>query len=205
MALILIRGQLFSATARCNRHWNTPISHKRIRHHYNSHATPSHQDSSANGGNSGDNVQDIEIALDHTQTRATASEQVINDFGATRFDVAVRALRGEFDPPPDVANTERSVGVLLDSLVQWPIEYQFQLVVRNEAQEKDRCEALVEEYRRLVERVCATPIKLDTCSWKLRKAGKYLSICIPASVVSQEIISDVFEALKGDHRVLMKY
>lgn len=25
--------------------------------------------------------------------------QVINEFGATRFDVAVRALRGELDPP----------------------------------------------------------------------------------------------------------
>lgn len=25
--------------------------------------------------------------------------KVINEFGATRFDVAVRALRGELDPP----------------------------------------------------------------------------------------------------------
>ena len=25
--------------------------------------------------------------------------QIINDFGATRFDVAVHALRGDFDPP----------------------------------------------------------------------------------------------------------
>ena len=25
--------------------------------------------------------------------------QVINEFGATRFDVAVRAMRGELDPP----------------------------------------------------------------------------------------------------------
>jgi hypothetical protein len=29
----------------------------------------------------------------------TVSGKVINDFGATRFDVAVRALRGELDPP----------------------------------------------------------------------------------------------------------
>ena len=29
----------------------------------------------------------------------TKSGKVINDFGATRFDVAVRALRGELDPP----------------------------------------------------------------------------------------------------------
>lgn len=36
--------------------------------------------------------------------------QQINEMGATRFDVAVRALRGELDPPEWVENTERSSG-----------------------------------------------------------------------------------------------
>jgi hypothetical protein len=30
----------------------------------------------------------------------TKTGKVINEFGATRFDVAVRALRGELDPEP---------------------------------------------------------------------------------------------------------
>jgi hypothetical protein len=30
----------------------------------------------------------------------TKTGKVINEFGATRFDVAVRALRGELDPAP---------------------------------------------------------------------------------------------------------
>lgn len=46
---------------------------------------------------------------------------------ATRFDVAVRALRGEFDPPPGVDNTERNPGLLLESLMQFPGTYSFQV------------------------------------------------------------------------------
>lgn len=87
--------------------------------------------------------------------------KVVNEFGATRFDVAVRgealtrctvpcsgacwhcspnshaqgpvpdlacapktfsppAMRGEFDPPEFMNNTERTSGLLLDSLTQFP-------------------------------------------------------------------------------------
>lgn len=28
--------------------------------------------------------------------------QVVNEFGATRFDIAVHALRGDFDPPATI-------------------------------------------------------------------------------------------------------
>jgi putative lipoic acid-binding regulatory protein len=192
-------------------HWKSSISPKRhIHHRYNTavYVRPRHQHSYANSNcdrNTSDNAQDNQLALDREQTSLSSCEHVINAFGSTRFDVAVRALRGEFDPAPNVANTERSVGLLMDSLVQWPLDYPFQLVVRNDAEDRDGHEALVEEYRRLVESMCATTINPDTCSWKLRKGGKYVSICIPAAVTSQRIISDVFEALEGDQRVLMKY
>ena len=74
---------------------------------------------------------------------------MINEAGATRFDVAVRAMRGELDPAPGVANTERASGLLLDSLVQWPATYEFQFVLRADG---SSTEALTEEMRALVAR-----------------------------------------------------
>lgn len=47
----------------------------------------------------------------------TRTGKVVNEFGATRFDVAVRAMRGEFDPPQFVPDNERSPSVLLDRWV----------------------------------------------------------------------------------------
>lgn len=191
--------------------WKNSILYKRhIYHRCNTavHVRPRHQHTYANSNcdrNTSDDAQDKELVLDREQTSLSSCEHVINEFGATRFDVAVRALRGEFDPAPNVANTERSVGLIMDSLVHWPLDYPFQLVVRSDAEDRDGHEALVDEYRRLVESVCATTINPDLCSWKLRKGGKYVSICIPAAVTSQKIISDVFEALEDDQRVLMKY
>jgi hypothetical protein len=42
-------------------------------------------------------------------------------------------MRGEFDPPAFMENTERSSGLLLDSLTQFPAVYEFQLVVKQQA------------------------------------------------------------------------
>jgi len=75
--------------------------------------------------------------------------EVINEYGATRFDVATRALRGEFDPPEGVPNTERNDGLLLDSLIKWPATYEFQFVLRSEGALAD---IVLEEYRALVSR-----------------------------------------------------
>lgn len=40
------------------------------------------------------------------------------------------ALRGEFDPPAWKDNTERTPGLLLDSLMQFPGQYTFSLVLK---------------------------------------------------------------------------
>ena len=129
--------------------------------------------------------------------------EVINEYGATRFDVAVRALRGDFDPLPGTENTERTPGVLLDSLVQWPAVYEFQFVVRTG---DSSAEAVVEELRGRVEAVCRfKPVEFGACSAKERKGGKYLSICIPATVRAPEIIQRVLNSFEDDERILMKY
>ncbi|GLI66195.1 hypothetical protein VaNZ11_009960 [Volvox africanus] len=60
----------------------------------------------------------------------TKTGKVINEMGATRFDVAVRALRGELDPPSWVENSERTPGVILSALYQFPRSYLFQVVGR---------------------------------------------------------------------------
>ncbi|GIL84262.1 hypothetical protein Vretimale_15923 [Volvox reticuliferus] len=60
----------------------------------------------------------------------TKTGKVINEMGATRFDVAVRALRGELDPPSWVENSERTSGVILSALYQFPRAYLFQVVGR---------------------------------------------------------------------------
>ena len=54
----------------------------------------------------------------------TKTGKALNEFGATRFDVAVRAMRGEYDPPG--VSTEKEEGQILDTLTQFPSKYTFQ-------------------------------------------------------------------------------
>jgi putative lipoic acid-binding regulatory protein len=128
--------------------------------------------------------------------------KVINEFGATRFDVAVRALRGDFDPPEGSGNTERTSGVLLDSLLSWPAVYTFNIVLRTHGLPPQQ---LVDEMRDLVNRTCSTTVAADECAVTERMGGKYLSLQIPALIRAPEFIQMVFTSLEGDTRVIMKY
>jgi putative lipoic acid-binding regulatory protein len=128
--------------------------------------------------------------------------EVINEYGATRFDVAVRALRGDFDPPPGADNTERAAGLLLDSLVQWPARYDFQFVLRSGGAAPA---ALTEELRAVVAAACQSDVAPEACTAKERKGGKYVSVTVPCTVRAPQLIQRVFDALEGDDRVIMKY
>ena len=55
-----------------------------------------------------------------------ATGKAINEFGATRFDVAVRALRGELSPEAWDEDTERAPGAIMGRLLQFPCDYVFQ-------------------------------------------------------------------------------
>jgi len=52
--------------------------------------------------------------------------KAINEFGATRFDVAVRALRGELSPEAWAEDHERAPGAIMERLMQFPCDYVFQ-------------------------------------------------------------------------------
>lgn len=141
-------------------------------------------------------------------------------------------MRGEFDPPAYMENTERSSGLLLDSLTQFPATYDFQLVVRRQAtlqqgqaatgspssnggdgqgaapaaQAAAEAEhAVLERYRSLIADVTAADIAIADCSVKPRLGGKYLSLTIPARVQAAHVVDLVWEALAGDSDVMMKY
>lgn len=127
---------------------------------------------------------------------------MINEFGATRFDVAVRAIRGEFDPAKNVENTERTAGILLDSLIKWPAVYTFNIVLRTEGAPKDQ---LVVEMVSLVNKECQTTVDEKDIVMNERMGGKYLSLQIPALVRAPELIQKVYHGLEGDTRIVMKY
>lgn len=138
-------------------------------------------------------------------------------------------MRGEFDPPAYMDNTERSSGLLLDSLTQFPATYDFQLVVRRQAEQQgppatgsgsgdaqgleaagaaaaaEGEQAVLERYRRLIADVTAADIAAADCSVKPRLGGKYLSLTIPARVQAAHVVDLVWDALAGDSRVMMKY
>jgi hypothetical protein len=136
--------------------------------------------------------------------------EVINEYGATRFDIKMAALNGQFQPSPSVQDTERSTGLILDSLVHWPATYDFQFVVKTTQGETTSSPAeILEEMRGFVGKVCSYDIDLSVCLVKERKGGKYVSLTVPAVVNGPEVIQRVFDTLETDDRfngrILMKY
>ena len=132
------------------------------------------------------------------------------------------AMRGEFDPPAFMENTERSSGLLLDSLTQFPAVYEFQLVVKQQAgqaqqegqqqkeaqqeqAQQESPQALLQRYCKLVADTTAAVIPLESCTVKERLGGKYVSLCIPARVQAAAVIDLVFAALAEDPAVIMKF
>jgi len=136
--------------------------------------------------------------------------EAINEYGATRFDIKLAALNGQFQPSPSVQDTERSTGLLLDSLMQWPATYDFQFVLNVTKGETTSYPAeILEELRVLVGKVCSSQIDVSVCSVKERKGGKYVSVTVPAVVNGPDMVQRVFDTLEEDDsfngRILMKY
>eukprot|EP00884_Botryococcus_braunii_P013330 jgi/Botrbrau1/21999/Bobra.0024s0015.1 len=127
--------------------------------------------------------------------------ELINEFGATRFDIAVHAIRGEFDPPKGVQNTERNTGLLLGSLKKFPLDYTFTVVARKSQDSA----SLLQDVRQVIGRVCGCEITDEQCQVTERMQGKFLSIRISARISSPGLLDDVFDELGKDSRIMMRY
>ena len=131
---------------------------------------------------------------------------MVNEFGATRFDVAVQAMRGAFDPPAFVDNTERTSGLLLDSLVNFPTTYEFSVVVKqDDPAARQPAGALLERFRALVADTAAADVPADACTAKERFGGRFVSLSIPARVQAAHVVDLVLAAIGEQPGVIMKY
>eukprot|EP00854_Cymbomonas_tetramitiformis_P017117 gene17117-20352_t len=146
-------------------------------------------------------VADLELNEDGDLVD-TSTGKVLNEFGATRFDVAVRAMRGEMGPPPGVESTEKQVGQMAESLIRFPAPYVFQ-VVGKPGEDK---EGFIKDMVQCIERVCKVTLCENDYTVKERgKGGKFVSLGITATVSGAETIAQAFEEVAKDSRVLFKY
>ncbi|KAG2496652.1 hypothetical protein HYH03_005472 [Edaphochlamys debaryana] len=128
--------------------------------------------------------------------------------GATRFDVAVRALRGELDPPAWVENTERSSGVLLAALYQFPRSYCFQVVGRPEPGPSGgdgSPDAFAADVAATVAAVAQAEVPEGGVVIKPRMGGRYVSVSVDVVVRAPEIVEMVYQKLGEDSRVIMRF
>ena len=130
----------------------------------------------------------------------TKTGKVLNEFGATRFDVAVRAMRGEYDPIG--TSTEHEEGQILDTLTQFPTEYTFQVSGRKELIGQD---GALDEICDIVGHVCGCEISRENqVEIKERgSSGKFLSVWVTCTVFSVFMVNEVLRQVKEDERVMM--
>jgi len=127
-----------------------------------------------------------------------ATGKALNDFGATRFDLAVRALRGEYDAPG--VSTDKEEGQIYDSLTQFPSSYTFQSAGKRENLD----ESAIQEIVKRIEDICGCDIGPEQIQIKERGAsGKFISVWISCTVHSSPMVQEVLRCLKEDPRIMM--
>lgn len=139
-----------------------------------------------------------DLALDaNGELVDTKTGKALNDFGATRFDVAVRAMRGEYDPPG--VSTEKEEGQIYDTLTQFPSRYTFQASGRKADLDEDGIVAVSQ----IVLEVCGSTVEDADVKIKPRgSGGKFLSLWVTCTVHSAADVSAALAALKADKRVM---
>uniref|UniRef100_A0A7R9V4J9 DUF493 domain-containing protein n=1 Tax=Chlamydomonas euryale TaxID=1486919 RepID=A0A7R9V4J9_9CHLO len=149
-------------------------------------------------------LKDLQLTDDGILIDEKTGKQ-INEFGATRWDVAVRAMRGELDPPAWEDNTENNTGVILKSLIQFPADYMFQVVGQPSIQPGCTKEDFIQEMVDVVQSVCQESILDSNVEVVDRMRGKYVSLKVTCRVKTPELVAAVFSRLEGDQRVKMKF
>mmetsp|Transcript_28618 Transcript_28618/g.48062 ORF Transcript_28618/g.48062 Transcript_28618/m.48062 type:complete len:235 (+) Transcript_28618:143-847(+) len=125
----------------------------------------------------------------------------LNDFGATRWDVAVRAMRGDIGGQyTGEESTEKETGQILGSLIKFPAPFTFQVVGK-------ASEGFAEDMMACVSRTTGIPVvEFFPLTVKERgKGGKYLSLGITVVMESPAKVQEVYDALGKDARVMFKY
>lgn len=125
----------------------------------------------------------------------TKTGKALNEFGATRFDVAVRAMRGEYDPPG--VSTEMEEGQFFDMLTQFPSKYTFQASGRASDLDDDG----VAHVANLLMEVCGCPVAETQIEIKPR-GKKFVSLWVTCTVHSGEMVTEALRVAKADSRVM---
>lgn len=124
--------------------------------------------------------------------------KALNDFGATRFDVAVRAMRGEYDPIG--ASTENEEGQIYETLTQFPSDYTFQAAGKSVNLKEDT----IDDIKQRIGHICGCEILPAQVEVKQRgSSGKFISVWITCTVHSSEMVQEVLSELGADDRVMM--
>jgi hypothetical protein len=147
---------------------------------------------------SGDDVPEWakDLALDENGDLIdTKTGKALNEFGATRFDVAVRAMRGEYDPPG--VSTEKEEGQILDTLTQFPSKYTFQASGRVGDLDEDG----IAHVAGLLMEVCDCPVAETKIEIKPR-GKKFVSLWVTCTVHSGEMVTEALRVAKADARVM---
>lgn len=127
----------------------------------------------------------------------TKTGKALNEFGATRFDVAVRAMRGEYDPPG--VSTEMEQGQIYDTLTQFPTSYTFQASGKTSQLDEDG----VAHVAGLIMEVCGCGVEETKIEIKPRgSGGKFVSLWVTCTVHSATMVSEALAAVKADARVM---
>ncbi|EEH52616.1 uncharacterized protein MICPUCDRAFT_48852 [Micromonas pusilla CCMP1545] len=130
----------------------------------------------------------------------TKTGQVLNDLGATRFDVAVRAMRGEYDPPG--ASTEKDGGQIFDTLTQFPTSYTFQYSGKASSLSEEDIDDIV---KNIIGKTCECEVGDDAVEVKNRGSSrKFVSVWVTCVVHSAEMVTEVLTKLGEDDRVMFK-
>ncbi|MDC1215825.1 DUF493 domain-containing protein [bacterium] len=150
---------------------------------------------------SGDGDDDVpewaqDLALDENGVLIdTKTGKALNEFGATRFDVAVRAMRGEYDPPG--VSTDKEEGQIFDMLTQFPCKYTFQASGKVSELDDDG----IAHVAGLLMNVCDCPVDQTTIEVKPR-GKKFVSLWVTCTVHSAEMVNEALRAAKDDSRVM---
>jgi putative lipoic acid-binding regulatory protein len=131
--------------------------------------------------------------------------RALNALGATRFDVAVQAIRGAFPTPQDPAesNERAPPGQMLDALVRYPVDWVFQTIAAVTGD--DARAAFAAEVAAVVRTHCGADSVAADGVTTATKGAKYVSVRVKARVGSSTQMVATTMALKSDPRVKMAF